>query len=69
MRSSFENEADKLYREICQKFGVDPIEVSLNVEEKSMSLIVPVRSEDFVCPLQTDWLAEELGSCGARHGT
>ena len=27
-----------------------------------MNTVVPVRSEDFVCPLQTDWLAEKIGS-------
>ena len=61
LRSSFQIEAQKFYKNLCLKFGVDPQAVQLNSEEKTMNRIVPVRNQDFVCPLQTDWLTEKLG--------
>ena len=62
LQSSFRIEAEKYYKNICRKLGTTQRAVEMSSEEKTMSTVVPVRSEDFVCPLQTDWLAEKIGS-------
>jgi len=62
LRSAFWNEAENYYDSLCRKMGVLPRSLELNSEELAMKEIVPVRIEDFVCPLQTDWLEEKLGS-------
>jgi aminopeptidase-like protein len=57
----FNKEAQKLYTELCRKFGMKPKPMTLTAEEKRLSRVVPVRAEDFVCPLQSDYVEEKLG--------
>ncbi|MGD2295965.1 MAG: DUF4910 domain-containing protein [Candidatus Aminicenantes bacterium] len=61
LRSAFQIETQKHYKNQCQKMGVKPRAIKQSAEERTMSRIIPVRSENFVCPLQSDWLAEKLG--------
>lgn len=61
MKSVFEKEAQTLYKELCQKIGKKPRKILLSVEEKKMSGIVPIRAENFVCPLQESYVEDKLG--------
>jgi aminopeptidase-like protein len=54
-------EAQKLYADLCRKFGMKPKPVTLTAEEKRLSRVVPLRAEDFVCPLQSSYVEEKLG--------
>ncbi|MFC2167872.1 DUF4910 domain-containing protein [Acidobacteriota bacterium] len=62
LRSTFQKEAQKHYRDLHQQFGIKPQEILQSAEERTLSRIVPVREKNFVCPLQTDWLANKLGA-------
>lgn len=62
LRSTFKIETQKHYKNLCQQFGVKPQPIQQSAEEKTLSRIVPLRDKNFVCPLQTDWLAEKLGA-------
>jgi len=61
LSSGFKKEAQKTYKNLCLKFGVKQEQITLAAEEKKMSRVVPVRAEDFVCPLWTDYIEEKLG--------
>lgn len=61
VRKLMENKCDSLYRKRCQELGIEPRAVVLSQEEKRLDRIVPVRSPDFVCPLQTGFLVDKLG--------
>jgi hypothetical protein len=58
---AFKKESDEVYKTLCNKLGTKPQPITLTPEEKSLSRIVPLRAENFVCPLQTDYLEEKLG--------
>ena len=62
LRSAFQIDAQKQFKNLCQQFGVKPQEIRQSAEEKTLSRIVPLRDEKFVCPLQTDWLVDKLGA-------
>lgn len=58
---SFVKEASDRYERCCARLGV-AIRLPLpGASEEAMSGLVPVRAEDFVCPLETDYLVEKLG--------
>jgi len=61
LRSTFQIEAQKYFKSLNQQFQVESQTIHLTAEEKTLSRIVPIREENFVGPLQTDWLAEKLG--------
>ncbi len=61
LRSTFQIEAQKHFKNLSQHYGVEPQTIQLTAEEKTLSRIVPFRDENFICPLQTDWIAEKLG--------
>ena len=61
----FKTEVGKTYKSLCLKFKVQPQEIAPTQAEKKFFDIVPVRVESFVCPLETDYLVEKLGSDGA----
>jgi len=58
----FKAEAGKIYKSLCLKFKVQPQEIAPTQDEKKFFDVVPVRAESFVCPLETDYLVEKLGS-------
>jgi aminopeptidase-like protein len=61
LNNGFNKEVQKLYADLCRKFGMKPKPITLNAEEKRLSRVVPLRAEDFVCPLQSDYVEEKLG--------
>jgi hypothetical protein len=61
LRSAFEIEAQKHYKNLCARLKTSPADTQKSSEELTLSKIIPVRGEHFVCPLQTDWLVEKLG--------
>ncbi len=61
LAAAFKSEGQEVYKELCQKLQMKPQPLTLNVAEKSMKLIIPVREENFVCPLQTEYIEEKLG--------
>ncbi len=67
MSASFQKDAEDRYNGICKNAGMRMIVMSLTEEEKKLAEIVPVRNEDFVCPLETEYVEEKLGE-GAFAG-
>ncbi|UCC38460.1 MAG: DUF4910 domain-containing protein [Candidatus Aminicenantes bacterium] len=61
MSVAFRDETQKVYRGLCQKFQMKPKPITLTAEEKRMKQVIPVRAENFVCPLQTEYIEEKLG--------
>jgi hypothetical protein len=67
MSLSFRKDAQERYASRCQQMGVNPRSFSLTQAQKEMDKIVPVRKEDFVCPLSEEYIVEKLGE-GALNG-
>ncbi len=67
MRDSFEKDVTDHYLRFCQKLAITPLRVTLTSEEERLSQIVPIRNENFVCPLERDYVIEKLGE-GAFDG-
>jgi aminopeptidase YwaD len=58
---SYPKEAAAIYRAQCAKLGGAPKPLAISETERLLTRLIPVRSEDFVAPLQTDYLVEKLG--------
>ncbi len=58
---AFHDEAEQSYQRLCQKFGAKPHELTLSAEEQELEKIIPQREENFVCPLQGEYLEKKLG--------
>jgi aminopeptidase YwaD len=67
MSASFQKDAQDRYAQICQHLGVKTKKISPTEEKDKLDKIVPVRNQDFVCPLQTEYVDEKLGE-GAFSG-
>jgi aminopeptidase YwaD len=67
MTASFQKNAQDHYAQICRALGVETKKVSLTSEQQKIDKIVPVRNEDFVCPLETEYVEDKLGD-GAFSG-
>jgi aminopeptidase YwaD len=67
MNLSFQKDAQERYTAQCQDLGVRDKSLLLTPERKEMDKIVPVRNEDFVCPLETEYVEDRLGE-GALSG-
>jgi len=63
---TFPKEANRIYKKRCADLGFAPGALPLTKEERRLSRIVPVRAEDFVCPLETEYLVEKLGEAAVR---
>ena len=61
LSSEFKKETKNLYRNFCRKLETRPAPITLSPEEKRLSRIIPVRAEDFICPLQAEYIEEKLG--------
>jgi len=61
LAASYKESAAREYKKACVRLGMRPQEPKLTEEEVALSGIIPVRSPDFVCPLQADYLTEKLG--------
>ncbi len=58
----FKTEMGKTYKDLCLKINAQPREIAPSPDEKKYMGVVPVRTESFICPLETDYLVEKLGS-------
>lgn len=61
MSAAFKGEGQAIYKELCRKLQIKPKPITLTAEEKRMRRIIPVRAENFICPLQTEYIEEKLG--------
>ncbi|NIM91782.1 MAG: DUF4910 domain-containing protein [Candidatus Aminicenantes bacterium] len=64
---AFHKEAERLYQRLCQKLGTKPHKLTLSAEEQELKKIIPQRAENFVCPLQGDYLEKKLGEAALRE--
>jgi aminopeptidase YwaD len=61
LAASYKESAAREYKKACVRLGTKFQEQKLTEEETVLSRVVPLRSPDFVCPLQADYLVEKLG--------
>jgi len=61
LESTFRADAEKAYKDLCREKSLKPLTISMTEEEENFRNIVPVRAEDFVCPLQESYVTEKLG--------
>lgn len=61
LSSVFKQDVQRYYQNFCTRKKYSPASLSLTPEEKKLSKIIPVRSVDFVCPLQMGYLEDKLG--------
>lgn len=61
LTSSLLDEINSRYREECSRLEAKPLKPEPTPQETECARLVPVRADDFVCPLQTDYLVEKLG--------
>ena len=59
--SAFRADAESAYNNLCNQKDMRPQPLSLTEAEKNLRNIVPVRAEDFVCPLQEGYITQKLG--------
>jgi aminopeptidase YwaD len=67
MRDSFEEDIHEHYIQFCQRLAITPLKVTLTSEEQKLSRIIPIRNENFVCPLEREYVIDKLGE-GAFDG-
>ncbi len=67
MRDSFQEDIYGYYIQFCQKLAITPLGVTLTSEERKLSRIVPIRNENFICPLEREYVIDKLGE-GAFDG-
>jgi hypothetical protein len=58
---SYKSSAARAFEAACAGRKIKPAAQKLSSEELSWSKVIPVRSPEFVCPLQPDYLVEKLG--------
>jgi Peptidase family M28 len=58
---SYKNSAGLVFQAACAALKVKPVPPPLSADEIAWSKVIPMRSQDFVCPLETDYLVEKLG--------
>ncbi len=61
LAASYQALAGRTYKSACAKTGTAAREPQMTADERALSRIIPIRSPDFVCPLETDFLVEKLG--------
>jgi hypothetical protein len=62
----FPKEARDAYLRLCAAQGAMPKRLETDEDERRQSLVIPVRTADFVGPLQMDYLSEKLGPEGLK---
>lgn len=67
LNNGLKQETQRYYSDLSRKFGMKPKPLTLTAEEKKLSRIVPLRAENFVCPLQSDYVEEKLGQGTMRQ--
>jgi len=58
---SYKNLAGGIFRASCAALGIKPDAFKPAPDETAWSKVIPIRSPDFVCPLEFDYLVEKLG--------
>jgi hypothetical protein len=66
LAAAYKTTAGRTYREACVALKIKPELPKLPPDEIAWSKVIPVRSPDFVCPLEPDYLVEKLGA-GVRE--
>ena len=61
MSASFAKDAQASYVRLCEGSGMKTKKMALTDEQKRWDRIIPQRNEDFVCPLETDYIVDRLG--------
>ncbi len=61
LAASCRQSAVREYKEASAGLGMKPVEPKPTADEMALSRIIPVRSPEFICPLQGDYLVEKLG--------
>jgi hypothetical protein len=67
LRAALEEEMHLRHRSACDRMDMQPQPPSLSPKEAELIRLVPVRSEDFVCPLQTGYLSDKLGEAALQN--
>jgi hypothetical protein len=62
LAATYKTTAGRKYQEICAALKIKPEPPKLTPDELAWGKVIPVRSPDFVCPLETDYLIEKLGA-------
>ena len=62
LAAAFRSAAETSYREACAALKIKPGLPQLSPDEAAWSRVIPVRSPDFVCPLERDYLVDRLGA-------
>jgi hypothetical protein len=61
LAQSYKSLAGRAFEAACASQKIQPAPPQLAAEESAWSKVIPVRSSEFVCPLQPDYLVEKLG--------
>jgi len=59
---SYKSSAGRVFKAACAAQKTKPETPKLSPDEIAWSKVIPVRSPDFICPLEWDYLVEKLGS-------
>jgi hypothetical protein len=59
---SYKSSADRVFKAACAAQKTKPEPPKRSPDEIAWSKVIPVRSPDFVCPLEPDYLVEKLGA-------
>jgi len=62
LAASYKNSAGRVFKEACAALKIKPEPPKLSLDEIAWNKVIPVRSPDFVCPLELDYLVEKLGA-------
>jgi hypothetical protein len=62
LAASYKNSAGRVFKAACAKLKIKPEPPRLSPDEIAWSKVIPVRSPEFVCPLELDYLVEKLGA-------
>ena len=58
---SYKSSAGRVFKAACATQRLKPVTPKPSADEIAWSKVIPVRSPEFVCPLQPDYLVEKLG--------
>jgi hypothetical protein len=62
LAASYRISVGRIFREACAALKIKPEPPKLSADEIAWSKVIPVRSPDFICPLEPDYLVEKLGA-------
>ncbi|TET23248.1 MAG: hypothetical protein E3J76_04210 [Candidatus Aminicenantes bacterium] len=65
--TAFREEAQNVYKKLCRSLGIKAKAPTLSEDEKKLRRIIPVRAENFICPLQAEYIEEKLSPEALRE--